>query len=260
MHDLRPLSGLRVLDLSQGIAGPHCGGLFAEYGARVVKIEPPQGDWMRPLGPGFGDCSAAFIYYNRGKQSLALNLKATGAIDIVLDIAAKSDVLIENNRPGVSDRLGFGFEAVKARQPRIIYVSVSGFGHTGPDAQKPLSDTVAQAHSGMMMINRGRADVPIEDRHNHHRCHHRALCLPGGDHGALGQSRRRAQAQAISTSRWRRRQRRSRGRRSSSTASSAAMPIKLNPPAGSYQHIRRLARDHAGARGRLGRDLQGDQP
>ena len=162
MHDLRPLAGLRVLDLSQGIAGPHCGGLFAEYGARVVKIEPPQGDWMRPLGPGFGDCSAAFIYYNRGKQSLALDLKATGAIDIVLDIAANSDVLIENNRPGVSDRLGLGFEAVRARQPRIVYVSVSGLGQTGPDARKPLSDTVAQAHSGMMMINRGRADVPAK--------------------------------------------------------------------------------------------------
>lgn len=160
MHDIRPLAGLRVLDLSQGIAGPHCGGLLAEYGARVVKIEPPQGDWMRPLGPGYGDCSAGFIYYNRGKESLALDLKAPGTIDIVLDFAADSDVFIENNRPGVSERLGLGFEAVKARQPRIIYVSVSGLGQTGPDAAKPLSDTVAQAHSGLMMVNRGRADVP----------------------------------------------------------------------------------------------------
>ena len=160
MLDLRPLEGLRVLDLSQGIAGPHCGSLFAEYGARVVKIEPPAGDWMRPLGPGYDDASAGFIYYNRGKESLALDLKAEGAIDIVLEFASKSDVFIENNRPGVSDRLGIGFEAVKARQPKIVYVSVSGLGQTGPQAQKPLSDTVAQAHSGMMMINRGRADVP----------------------------------------------------------------------------------------------------
>ena len=124
MLDLRPLEGLRVLDLSQGIAGPHCGGLFAEYGARVVKIEPPGGDWMRPLGPGYDDASAGFIYYNRGKESLALDLKAEGAIDIVLEFASKSDVFIENNRPGVSDRLGIGFEAVKARQPKIVYVSV----------------------------------------------------------------------------------------------------------------------------------------
>ncbi len=162
MLDLRPLEGLRVLDLSQGVAGPHCGGLFAEYGARVVKIEPPGGDWMRPLGPGYDNGSAGFIYYNRGKESLALDLKAEGALDVVLEFASKSDVFIENNRPGVSERLGIGFDAIKARQPKIIYVSVSGLGQTGPDAKRPLSDTVAQAHSGMMMINRGRADVPAK--------------------------------------------------------------------------------------------------
>ena len=162
MHNLRPLAGLRVLDLSQGIAGPHCGALFAEYGARVIKIEPTTGDWMRPLGVGAENGSAGFIYYNRGKESLALDLKADGAIDAVLELAETCDVLIENNRPGVSDRLGIGFEAIKARQPRIIYVSVSGLGQTGPDAAKPLSDTVAQAHSGLMMINRGRADVPAK--------------------------------------------------------------------------------------------------
>lgn len=162
MQNLRPLDGLRVLDLSQGVAGPHCGALFAEYGARVIKVEPPGGDWMRPLGSGAETGSAGFIYYNRGKESLAIDLKAAGAIDVILTLAEQSDVLIENNRPGVSDRLGIGFEAVKARQPRIVYVSVSGLGQVGPDANKPLSDTVAQAHSGLMMINRGRADVPYK--------------------------------------------------------------------------------------------------
>ena len=160
MHDLRPLKGLRVLDMSQGIAGPHCGGLFAEYGARVIKVEPPAGDWMRPLGPGYDGCSAGFIYYNRGKESLALDLKAEGAAAIVRDIAATCDVFIENNRPGVSQRLGLGFGEISKRRHNVVYVSVSGLGQTGPDAKKPLSDTVAQAHSGMMMINRGRADVP----------------------------------------------------------------------------------------------------
>lgn len=160
MLDHRPLEGLRILDLSQGIAGPSCGGLFAEYGARVIKVEPTGGDWMRVLGPGYGDRSAGFIYYNRGKESLALDIKAPGAVDIVLELAARSDVFIENNRPGVSHRIGLGFDAVKARQPRIVYVSISGLGQVGPDAQRPLSDTVAQARSGIMAINRGRADAP----------------------------------------------------------------------------------------------------
>lgn len=160
MSHSRPLAGLRVLDLSQGIAGPYCGGLFAEHGARVIKIEPPQGDWMRPLGPGADGNSASFLFYNRGKESLALDVKAPGAVEAILTLAAQSDVLIENNRPGVSDRLGFGFDAVRARQPRIIYVSVSGLGQTGPDIKQPLTDTVAQARSGFMSINTGRAGVP----------------------------------------------------------------------------------------------------
>ncbi|MFT5444861.1 MAG: CoA:oxalate CoA-transferase [Gammaproteobacteria bacterium] len=160
MLDHLPLKDLRVLDLSQGIAGPCCGGLFAEYGARVIKIEPTGGDWMRALGPGFDDRSAGFMYYNRGKESLALDLKHAGALDVVLAHAERADVLIENNRPGVTERLGFGFEAVKARQPRIVYVSISGLGREGPEAQRPLSDTVAQARSGFMQINRGRADAP----------------------------------------------------------------------------------------------------
>jgi crotonobetainyl-CoA:carnitine CoA-transferase CaiB-like acyl-CoA transferase len=156
----RPLAGLTVLDLSQGIAGPSCGGLFSEYGARVIKVEPTHGDWMRPLGAGHDDMSASFLYYNRGKESLSLDIKAPGAVDTILKLAARADVLIENNRPGVSDRLGFGYDAIRAVQPKIIYLSVSGLGQTGPDAKAPLTDTVAQARSGMMMINRGRTGVP----------------------------------------------------------------------------------------------------
>lgn len=158
----RPLNGLRVLDLSQGVAGPHCGGLFAEYGAEVIKIEPPTGDWMRVLGAGYDGRSGSFIYYNRGKKSLCLDLKADGAADIVLDLAATSDVVIDNNRPGVSDRLGIGFEALKARNPRVIVVAVSGFGLEGPASRRPLSDTIAQALSGFMSVNCGRAGVPAK--------------------------------------------------------------------------------------------------
>jgi crotonobetainyl-CoA:carnitine CoA-transferase CaiB-like acyl-CoA transferase len=158
----RPLKGLRVLDLSQGVAGPHCGGLFAEYGAEVTKIEPPSGDWMRVLGAGYDGRSGSFIYYNRGKKSLCLDLKSDGAINIVLNLAANSDVVIDNNRPGVSDRLGIGFEALKARNPKIILVAVSGFGQVGPDSHRPLSDTIAQAMSGFMSMNCGRAGVPAK--------------------------------------------------------------------------------------------------
>ena len=162
MNDNKPLEGLRVLDLSQGIAGPHCGALFCEHGAEVLKVEPPQGDWIRVLGPGFDGWPGNFIHYSRGKKSLCLDMKADGAIDIILDLAATADVVIDNNRPGVSDRLGIGFEALKARNPRVILVSVSGFGLTGPRAQSPLTDTIAQAMSGIMSINRGRADVPAK--------------------------------------------------------------------------------------------------
>jgi CoA:oxalate CoA-transferase len=157
-----PLKGLRVLDMSQGVAGPHCGALFAEYGAEVLKIEPPTGDWMRILGAGYDGLSGSFIYYNRGKKSLCLDLKAAGAIDVVLKLAATSDVVIDNNRPGVSDRLGIGFEALTQVNPKVILVAVSGFGLTGPDSKRPLSDTIAQAMSGFMSINTGRAGVPAK--------------------------------------------------------------------------------------------------
>lgn len=233
MHDLRPLEGLRVLDLSQGIAGPHCGGLFAEYGARVVKIEPPSGDWMRPLGPGFGDRSAGFIYYNRGKESLALDLKASGAIDVVKHFAANSDVFIENNRPGVSERLGIGFEAIKALQPSIVYVSVSGLGQVGPDANKPLSDTVAQAYSGMMMINRGRADVPsridttiIDAITGLYAFQSATMALWGNPAARKARHLDISLTQAAAAIQ---------GPKILEYGIIGGMPIKLNPPAGSYQ-------------------------
>ena len=158
----KPLSDLRVLDLSQGIAGPHCGGLFAEFGARVIKIEPPKGDWMRELGAGFDGLSASFLYYNRGKESLALDLKNKSMLDVALQLAGQSDVVIDNNRPGVSDRLGIGFEALKTRNPRIVLVAISGFGQTGPKAEEPLTDAIAQAATGLMSINRGRANMPAK--------------------------------------------------------------------------------------------------
>ena len=155
-----PLAGTLVLDLSQGIAGPYCGRLLADFGARVIKIEPPQGDWMRALGPGPQGMSASAIYYNLGKQSLVLDLKDPSDLERALALAARADVLIESARPGAMRKLGLGFDAVKAVNSAILYVSVSGYGLTGPRAGDPMTDTVAQAFSGYMSINKGRDGIP----------------------------------------------------------------------------------------------------
>ncbi|MDH3666427.1 MAG: CoA transferase [Paracoccaceae bacterium] len=155
-----PLAGTLVLDLSQGIAGPYCGRLLADHGARVIKIEPPQGDWMRALGPGPQGMSASAIYYNLGKESLVLDLKSPDDLARALALAARADVMIESARPGAIEKLGLGFDAVCAVNSAIQYVSVSGFGLTGPRAFDPMTDTVAQAFSGYMSINRGRDGIP----------------------------------------------------------------------------------------------------
>ena len=156
----RPLSGRLALDLTQGIAGPYAGRLLAEHGCRVIKVEPPEGDWIRQIGSGPGGTSVNFLYYNLGKESVTLDLKAPAGIAAALAIAERADVVLESARPGVMDRLGLGFEAVKARNSRVIYLSVSGFGLTGPRARDPMTDTVAQAYSGMMSINKGADGVP----------------------------------------------------------------------------------------------------
>jgi crotonobetainyl-CoA:carnitine CoA-transferase CaiB-like acyl-CoA transferase len=160
MINPQPLAGTLVLDLSQGIAGPYAARLLADQGARVLKIEPPQGDWMRELGAGPGGTSASAHYYNLGKESVTLDLKAPRNLARALALAARADVVIESARPGVMDRLGLGFEAVRALNPGVVYLSVSGYGRTGPRAADPLTDTVAQAFSGYMSINRGRDGIP----------------------------------------------------------------------------------------------------
>jgi CoA:oxalate CoA-transferase len=112
-----------VLDLSQGIAGPYCGRLLADQGARVIKIEPPLGDWMRDLGPGPDGTSASALYYNLGKESLMLDLKQARDLGRAMALASRADVVIESSRPGVMAKLGLGFEAVRARNARVIYLT-----------------------------------------------------------------------------------------------------------------------------------------
>ena len=126
----KPLSGIKVLDIGQGVAAPYCGLLLAQYGAEVIKVEPINGDWARGLGAPKGDQTAYSIYYNLGKKGIAVDLKTKEGLDIILKIASNSDVVLENFRPGVVDRLGIGFKDIKALNSKVLYASVSGFGQT----------------------------------------------------------------------------------------------------------------------------------
>lgn len=156
----RPLEGTLVLDLTQGVAGPYAARLLAEHGARVIKIEPPGGDWVRGIGSGPGGISGHFLYYNFGKEMVSLDVKSPDDLALVLRIAAQADVVMESARPGVMDRLGLGFDAIQAVNGRVQYLSVSGYGQAGPGAARPMTDTIAQAQSGMMSINAGQDGIP----------------------------------------------------------------------------------------------------
>lgn len=155
-----PFCGLRVLDFGQGVASPYAGYLLAANGADVIKVEPPDGDWSRRLGTTYGSQSALSAVYNRGKRSLALDLKKPEAIETARKLAADADVLIEGFRPGVMDRLGLGYNALSRDNPRLIYLSISGFGQQGPYAQRPCTDSVAQAFSGLVSVNVGADGIP----------------------------------------------------------------------------------------------------
>ena len=155
-----PYAGLKVLDISQGVAGPHCGMLLARHGANVVKLEPLAGDWGRRIGKTYGDNCAYGMAFNRGKRSLALDLKHAEGRAIAFSLARAADVLIENNRPGVTARLGLGYDAVRRENPEVVYLSVSGFGQSGPNAHLPATDSVMQAFSGLMSVNRDANGLP----------------------------------------------------------------------------------------------------
>jgi crotonobetainyl-CoA:carnitine CoA-transferase CaiB-like acyl-CoA transferase len=156
-----PFAGLKVVDLSQGIAGPYCTMLLAQYGANVIKVEPVgDGDWARTLGTRYGDHTAFSIIGNLGKRSVALDLKQDAGRGVLKRLIAGADVFVEGFRPGVIGRLGFGYEDVAASEPRLIYVSISGFGQTGPLAERPAMDPILQAYTGLMMENSGDDGIP----------------------------------------------------------------------------------------------------
>ena len=153
-------AGMKVIDLSGGVAGPSCAMLLAQHGADVIKVETPHngGDWSRILGRTYGDHSAYSLYGTLGKRSLALDLKTPEGKEILWRLLRGADVFIEGFRPGTIQRYGFGYDAVSAREPGIIYYSISGFGLTGPLAARPAMDPVLQAFTGIVTENKGEHD------------------------------------------------------------------------------------------------------
>ena len=148
-----PLVGILVVDLTRVLAGPYCTLVLADLGARVVKVEAPgRGDDARAIGPFVGGASAYFLSLNRGKESIALDLRDAADRALFERLLARADVLVENFRPGVLERLGFGWEGLHARFPRLVVARVSGFGQTGPYAARPAYDVVVQGMGGVMSL------------------------------------------------------------------------------------------------------------
>jgi CoA:oxalate CoA-transferase len=164
------LAGLRVLDMTQVLSGPYCTQVLADLGADVIKLEQPAGDLARAMQPHFiGDDSVYFVSLNRNKRSVAVDLKKPEGVDLVRRLIARCDVVVENNRPGVLDRLGLKAAELRAAHPRLIWCAISGFGQDGPYRDKPAYDMIVQALSGGMSLTGEpggapvRAGIPIGD-------------------------------------------------------------------------------------------------
>ena len=157
------LDGVTVVDLSRILAGPYCTMMLGDLGAEILKVEPPRGDDCRHWGPPFiGGESAYFLAVNRNKLSLCLDLKKDEGKDVLFRLLEEADVLIENFRPGAMDRLGFGYDALKARYPSLIYCSISGYGQTGPLRERPGYDAVMQGEGGWMGLTGEPGGMPMK--------------------------------------------------------------------------------------------------
>ena len=168
---MKPLDGVKVLDLTRHMAGPYATQMLSDYGADVIKVESvPHGDPTRRTGTAFaGDESGLFLIWNRGKRSLAIDMRTPAGKEAVRRLAEQADVLVENYRPGVADKIGLGYDALAEANPGLVYIALSAFGSTGPWASDPGTDPVVQAMSGVMSVT-GESDggpllvgVPIAD-------------------------------------------------------------------------------------------------
>lgn len=159
----KPFDKIKVLDFTRVLAGPYCTMLLGDLGAEIIKVESPgQGDDSRLYGPPFIDKTAIyFISINRDKKSIVINLKTEEGIKIIKELIRQVDVLVENFRPGTMEKLGLDYDSIKKINPKIIYASCSGFGHSGPDKNKPGYDLIAQALGGMMSITSYKENGPF---------------------------------------------------------------------------------------------------
>ncbi len=156
-----PFEGVKVLDVSQGIAGPYCAMHLARNGADVIKVEPPgSGCWSRELGRAFGDQTAHSVVVNRAKRSLSVDMKQAEGLAIVRRLARDCDVFIQNYRVGKIEKLGLDYASVTTSNPSVVYLSLTGFGPHGPRRDQPGTDSVMQAYTGMMSINRNSTGIP----------------------------------------------------------------------------------------------------
>ncbi|MEO8024872.1 MAG: CoA transferase, partial [Bryobacteraceae bacterium] len=180
-----PLEGLVVLDFSHALAGPYCTMLMAQYGARVYKIESPEGDLARTWGPPFvetgtGEHAAFFLGLNPGKKGVAIDLKTPEGLALCLELIEHADILIENMRPGTMTRLGLGYEAARLRNPRLVYCAISGYGQDGPRRDDPALDLVLQASSGLISMTGSGPDAERV------RCGHSVADISAGMFGLIG--------------------------------------------------------------------------
>jgi formyl-CoA transferase len=162
-----PLDGVLVIDLTRALAGPHAAMMLGDLGARVIKVEAPDGDETRGWGPPFvtgndgAEYSTYFLCCNRNKESIALDLKSDDGRDVLTGLVSRADVLIENFRPGVLDRLGFSVGRLHELNPGLVILSITGFGHDGPDGSRPGYDQIAQGEGGLMSVTGPSPDQPM---------------------------------------------------------------------------------------------------
>jgi len=162
-----PLDGLTVLDFSHALAGPYCTMLMAAYGAEVIKVEGPEGDIGRTWGPPFlGSDAAYFVGLNSGKKSLAIDLKTPQGLEACRKLSLQADIVVENFRPGTMNRLGLDYASLSAANPRLIYVSISGYGQTGPRRLEPAMDLIIQSASGLMSITGTEQGETVKTGHS----------------------------------------------------------------------------------------------
>lgn len=158
-----PLSGLKVLDFSRVLSGPFAGRMLSDLGAEVVKVEPPEGDVTRNWGRVIGGVPGYYHQQNAGKRNICIDLRAIGAAQLVFDLVAEADILIENYRPDVMQRLGIGYETLKAVNPRLIMLSISGFGNQGSELRRPAYAPVVHAEIGLLHRHAARSGAPYSD-------------------------------------------------------------------------------------------------